>query len=536
MVVRRSRLNFIACWIALGSLVFSGSACVTVNEATAVSPFGPKFRRADPSSRSRADDRRSRSHHDGLRNDQRQDARRLGPGPAGEIPLRVRVTDGRLAQGRRSRATSMPPSGISEVEATQVQVGRELSFSRCRRARPTQTRRSRWSIADTISKSQAAPERERCRARTAPPEKTPVALEPTVVLDEHSNYLNHLNQLRRINAGDDLADRPGYGLYLVRIPVTLSPGPRSRRGKGAIITVSAKSVMTKHTLRNCAPECRDQRDGQQPDPGDLSASRPGRRPEPGTGAADRSRSCRTPTPSSSWRGRTSSCSGRGRAPARQELGDEPHHRSARVAEWLRGELESSYHLLEQAATPTAVGRARRSQPIRSKSSATRSLERDFARIAQMQPTTDARPARPEQVCGQQPRSATDEPMERRKRVVNMLAFALRIQAAGVNRRLKQDMLDQDPTLKPRSPEAAQLLRAELSDEAFQALRALREYQVAVARLCDRAGDRPAECRRRLRPRKQSALRPGRIGSLGRRGRSPASPPSAGRPMMRRPSA
>ena len=83
-----------------------------------------------------------------------------------------------------------------------------------------------------------------------PAEKASVALEPTVVLDEHSNYLNHLNQLRRINAGDDLTDRPGYGLYLVRIPVTLSPGPKSRRGKGAIITVSARSLMTKHTLRN----------------------------------------------------------------------------------------------------------------------------------------------------------------------------------------------------------------------------------------------------------------------------------------------
>ena len=45
-------------------------------------------------------------------------------------------------------------------------------------------------------------------------DKTPIGLEPTVVLDEHSTYLNHLNQLRRINAGDDLTDRPGYGLYL----------------------------------------------------------------------------------------------------------------------------------------------------------------------------------------------------------------------------------------------------------------------------------------------------------------------------------
>ena len=77
-----------------------------------------------------------------------------------------------------------------------------------------------------------------------PAPKPPASLEPIVVLDEHSNYLNHLNQLRRINAGDDLADRPGYGLYLIRIPVTLSPGPRSRRGKGAIISVSGSSGST----------------------------------------------------------------------------------------------------------------------------------------------------------------------------------------------------------------------------------------------------------------------------------------------------
>ena len=58
----------------------------------------------------RADDRRARPHHDGLWDHQRQDARRLGPGPAGEIPLRVRVADGRVAEGRLQGETSMPRS------------------------------------------------------------------------------------------------------------------------------------------------------------------------------------------------------------------------------------------------------------------------------------------------------------------------------------------------------------------------------------------------------------------------------------------
>ncbi len=38
-------------------------------------------------------------------------------------------------------------------------------------------------------------------AWSGPADKAPASLESTVVLDEHSNYLNHLNQLRRVNAG-----------------------------------------------------------------------------------------------------------------------------------------------------------------------------------------------------------------------------------------------------------------------------------------------------------------------------------------------
>ena len=68
-------------------------------------------------------------------------------------------------------------------------------------------------------------------AWSGPADKAPASLESTVVLDEQSNYLNHLNQLRRVNAGDDLADRPGYGLYLVRIPVTLVAGAQKPTGQ-----------------------------------------------------------------------------------------------------------------------------------------------------------------------------------------------------------------------------------------------------------------------------------------------------------------
>jgi len=77
-----------------------------------------------------------------------------------------------------------------------------------------------------------------------------VQLEPNIQLDEHSSYIQHLQELRRINVGDDIADLPGYGLYLVRMPVSLLPGPKVRRGKGAAVTVEAGHRLTPDLLAN----------------------------------------------------------------------------------------------------------------------------------------------------------------------------------------------------------------------------------------------------------------------------------------------
>ena len=302
--------------------------------------------------------------------------------------------------------------------------------------------------------------------------KPPLSLEPTVVIDEHSNYLNHLNQLRRINAGDDLADRPGYGLYLVRIPVTLSPGPRSRRGKGAIITVSAKPVMTKHTLRSTLRNvvinetvnnltqaiCH-----QEAEACDQPAA-------PSTGRFSLVSFADTEL----FYGRASIELLREETDHQlaRDLGDEPHHRSARVAEWLRSELESSYHLLEQAATPV------RSPQLASIADPLEELgdqiaQRDYARIAQMHPRV-IQDAQVEKTSVQAAHGELER-SGRRTEVVSLLAFALRIQAAGVSRRLKQDMTDQDPSLKRETLRRLCLFEPEVSDEAMRAF----EHYVSV---------------------------------------------------------
>ncbi|MEM6692522.1 MAG: hypothetical protein AAF664_24040, partial [Planctomycetota bacterium] len=68
-------------------------------------------------------------------------------------------------------------------------------------------------------------------------------LEQVQQLDQLNRYLNHLAELRRINEGDDTADSPGYALNLVRMPASVIPGNKSKRGHGAEIEATIEPYL-----------------------------------------------------------------------------------------------------------------------------------------------------------------------------------------------------------------------------------------------------------------------------------------------------
>lgn len=81
-----------------------------------------------------------------------------------------------------------------------------------------------------------------------------LGLEPTVLLDEKKRFLDHLNEIRRVNLGDDISVAPGYGLYLFRLPVSIQPGERTLQGCGAQLWITVRPEFTNRflpiTIRN----------------------------------------------------------------------------------------------------------------------------------------------------------------------------------------------------------------------------------------------------------------------------------------------
>ena len=357
----------------------------------------------------------------------------------------------------------------AESESRQVQVGTSLGPPTTKSASTTQDDSAAYNA---MSKNLAALSSSNQASSPTTTEKAPVSLEPTVVLDEHSSYLNHLNQLRRINAGDDLADRPGYGLYLVRIPVTLSPGPRSRKGKGAIITVSAKSVMTKSTLRNALRNTVINETVNNLTQAIRNQSIKDDDRTSGRGNGSFSLVSYADTELFYGRPNIELLSKEAENQLSKELDNEPHHRTARVSEWLRQELEASYQFLEQAATPDRSGTLNaNTDPLEELGDLV--ARRDFSRIALMHDNHKEEPQ--VKLTSGEEVDAVDQLGGPRKRVVSTLAFALQIQAAGISRRLKQDMTDQDATLKPEFLRQLSFFEPEVSDEVFHAF----EHYVTV---------------------------------------------------------
>ncbi len=79
---------------------------------------------------------------------------------------------------------------------------------------------------------------------------TGIGLEPTIRIDEKSRYIQHVQQLLRNNTGDDKTDMPGYGLYLVRMPVSIMPGSNTMRDNGAVVTAEIKHNLTGDLLKS----------------------------------------------------------------------------------------------------------------------------------------------------------------------------------------------------------------------------------------------------------------------------------------------
>jgi hypothetical protein len=81
-----------------------------------------------------------------------------------------------------------------------------------------------------------------------------LAIEPTLLEDQKKRFLDHLHALRRVNEGDDNTDAPGYGLYLVRLPISVLTGCCTQTGYGGECTFTATphlpDDLLPHTFRD----------------------------------------------------------------------------------------------------------------------------------------------------------------------------------------------------------------------------------------------------------------------------------------------
>lgn len=79
-----------------------------------------------------------------------------------------------------------------------------------------------------------------------------LSLEPTELARQEAVYIDVCQALRRRHLGDDQSRLPGYGLYKVRIPISVLPGRETSKGHSAVATIRARlnadAAHLKHTF------------------------------------------------------------------------------------------------------------------------------------------------------------------------------------------------------------------------------------------------------------------------------------------------
>lgn len=79
-----------------------------------------------------------------------------------------------------------------------------------------------------------------------------ISLEPTELARQEAVYIDVCQALRRRHLGDDQSRLPGYGLYKVRIPISVLPGRETSKGYSAMATLRARlnadAAHLKHTF------------------------------------------------------------------------------------------------------------------------------------------------------------------------------------------------------------------------------------------------------------------------------------------------
>ena len=101
---------------------------------------------------------------------------------------------------------------------------------------PTSTAASGFTLLNAATVSATTPNAK--AGAQAAAAALPLSIEPNIHLDEKQDYLTHLHRLRRVNLGDDTADSAGYGLYLMRVPISIQPGDKTVKGYGAVVNIS----------------------------------------------------------------------------------------------------------------------------------------------------------------------------------------------------------------------------------------------------------------------------------------------------------